>query len=162
MSALTNRPTLESVRTTPIDEIAKLPPEHLSLLQEDADAALDAAKQLKDWIAGAIALRYGDRASATRRAVGKDTGTVRFEDGDVTVIADLPKRVEWDQAQLAALVERIRATGDDPAEYIDISFRVAERKFSAWPEAIRKAFEPARTVKAGKQSISLVLAEDAR
>src|SRR5690606_8814106 len=50
----------------------------------------------------AVALKYGDRAHATRQAAGKDTGTVRFDDGAVTVIADLPKRVDWDQDKLAA------------------------------------------------------------
>ena len=46
----------------------------------------------------------------------------------MVVVADLPKRVEWDQAQLAALVERIRGEGDDPAEYVDIAFKVPERE----------------------------------
>ena len=67
---------------------------------------------------------------------------MRFDDGDFTVIADLPKRVEWDQGQLAAMVARIRAAGDDPAQYVDVTYRVPERKYAAWPEAIRKGFEP--------------------
>ena len=114
-----NRLRLEDIRTTPIGEIATLPADHLALLQEDAEAALTAAKTTAEWIAGAIALRYADRAQAARRTENKDTGTVRFEDGSVTVVADLPKRVDWDQRALAAVVERIRAAGDDPSEYID-------------------------------------------
>ncbi len=74
---------------------------------------------------------------------------MRFDDGGVTVVADLPKKVEWDQEQLAATVERIRASGDDPAEYVDLAFKVPERKYGAWPGHIRTAFEAARTVKAG-------------
>ena len=38
--------------------------------------------------------------SQCRAEAGKDTGTVRFVDNDFTVIADLPKRVKWDQAKL--------------------------------------------------------------
>jgi hypothetical protein len=91
-------------------------------------------------------MKYGPQAAEARRAAGKNTGTVRLIDGDVTVVADLPKRVEWDQAKLAAMVERIRAAGDDPAEYVEISFKVAERHCAAWPAAIRQGFEPARTV----------------
>ncbi len=91
MSALTNRPTLESIRTLPIGEIAALPADLLVLLQEDAEAALAAAKTTAEWIAGAIALRYADRAQAARRAENKDTGTVRFEDGSVTVICRTAK-----------------------------------------------------------------------
>ena len=91
---------------------------------------------------------------------GKDTGTVRLVEDGVIVIADLPKRVDWDQAQLAALVERIRAEGDDPAEYVDTAFKVPERKYAAWPSAIRAAFEDARTVKTGKPVFKLSLAKE--
>ena len=160
MSALTNRPTLESIRTLPIGEIAALPADLLVLLQEDAEAALAAAKITAEWIAGAIALRYADRAQAARRAENKDTGTVRFEDGSVTVVADLPKRVDWDQRALAAVVERIRAAGDDPVEYIDVAYKVSERKYTAWPENIRAAFAPARTVRTGKATFTLTLKPD--
>ena len=105
----------------------------------------------------AIALKYTDRAVMARMEASKDTGTVRFDDGAVTVIADLPKRVDWDQAQLAQLVERISAAGDDPTEYVDVSFKVAERKYAAWPESIRQTFEPARTVRTGALKVKLEL-----
>jgi hypothetical protein len=71
------------------------------------------------------------------------------------IVAELPKKVEWDQARLAALVERIRASGEDPAEYVELSYRVSERAYAVWPERIRSAFEPARTVRTGKPSFRL-------
>lgn len=157
-----NRPSLDDIRTMPIGAIAALPAAHLALLQDDAEAALAAAKTLRDWLDGAIALRYADRANTLRREQGKDSGTVRFADGDVTVAADLPKKAEWDQAQLATLIERIRAGGDDPSDYVDISYRVPERKFAAWPARIRDAFAPARTVRTGKPTFTLTLIEDHR
>ena len=156
-----NRPCLDDIRTMPIGEIAALPAEHLVLLQEDAETALTAAKNTAERIAGAIALRYADRAQAARRAENKDTGTVRFEDGSVTVIAELPKRVDWDQRALAAVVERIRAAGDDPSEYIEITYKVPERKYTAWPESIRASFAPVRTVRTGKATFTLTLKPDA-
>ena len=155
-----NRPRLEDIRAMPVGEITKLPAEHLALLQGDAAAALEAAKRLKDWLDGAIALRYAEQATRLRQQHGKDTGTVRFEDGDVTVVADLPKKVEWDQQQIAALVSRIRETGEDPADYVEISFKVPERKYSAWPGPIRQAFASARTVRTGKPTFSLDLKEN--
>ena len=155
----TNRPQLEMIRNLPVGEIAQLPAEHLALLQEDAAAALEASKKTKDWIDGAIALRFADRAQALRREGGKDTGTVRFDYDGVTVVADLPKRVDWDQALIADLVERIRAGGDDPGQYVEIAIKVPERKYTAWPDHIRRQFEPARTVRTGKPSISLLLGE---
>ena len=130
--------------------------EQLAHLHEEADAALKAAKTLKDWLDGAIGLRYGERASQARVAMAKDTGTVRFADGAVTVVADLPKKVEWDQARLAALVETIRAEGENPTDYVEITFGVSERAYGAWPESIRRAFTPARTLKTGKQTFRLL------
>jgi hypothetical protein len=157
MDAPANRPRLGDLPTIPIGEIAALPADLLAMLQEEAEEAAKAARQLADWLNGAIALRYGDRAATARRAEGKDSGTVRLDDGEVTVIADLPKKVEWDQARLTQLVARIRAGGDDPAEYVETSLRVSERKYAAWPASIREGFEAARTVKPGKPTFRLTL-----
>lgn len=152
-----NHITLDDLRRMQIGEIVALPAEQLALLQEATDANVRSAKAISDWLEGAIALKYTDRAVMARMEASKDTGTVRFDDGAVTVIADLPKRVDWDQAQLAGLVERISAAGDDPAEYVDVSFKVPERKYSAWPEGIRQNFEPARTVRTGTLKVKLEL-----
>ncbi|WP_149539336.1 hypothetical protein [Siccirubricoccus phaeus] len=156
-TAIHNRPTLDSVRQMPLGDIAALSADQLALLQADAREAADGAKRMLDWIEGAIAIRYEQHAIAARAQAGKDTGTVRFEDGPVTVVADLPKKVEWDQRRLAALVEQIRAGGEDPSEYVEVSFKVPERAYVAWPERIRQAFEPARTVRTGRQTIRLTL-----
>ena len=144
----------------PIGEIAELPAPMLALLQEEAEEAVKAARHLADWLNGAIALRYGDRAAAARRAEGKDTGTIRLDDGEVTVIADLTKRVDWDQSELATLVAAIRAEDGDPSEYVDTAYKVPERKYAAWPRHIRTAFERARTVKSGRPSFKLTLREE--
>ena len=145
-----NRPRLGDIRTMPIGEIAALPAYVLALLQGEAEESVKAARHLADWLNGAIALRYGERAAAIRLTEGKDTGTVRFDDGDCTIVADLSKKVEWDQTQLATLVSAIRAEYGDPAEYVDTVIRVPERKYAAWPRHIRTAFERARTVRPGK------------
>ncbi|CAM5772594.1 hypothetical protein BMIN10S_03973 [Bosea minatitlanensis] len=148
--------TLDAIRTMPVGEIAVLPANVLAILQQDADAALKNAKTLKDWLDGAIALKFGERARQARATLGKDTGTVRFSDGAVIIVADLPKKVEWDQGRLAALVETIRASGEDPTQYIEIRLEVSERAYGAWPDAIRRAFEPARTLKTGKPTFRLL------
>jgi len=162
--SIPNRPTLNALPNMAVGDIAGLPADQLVLLQEEADEALRFAKLVRDWLDGALALKYGDTAAKARQADGKDTGTVRFDDGAATVVADLPKKVDWDQAQLAALVERIRAEGDEPTEYVDIAFKVPERKYAAWPSAIRAAFQSARTVRVGKPSFKLKPSngEDAR
>ena len=156
-AARRNHPTLDDMRLLPIGQVIDLPAEHLALLQEEVRSRLDTAKRALDWIEGAIAMRYEQRAIGARAAAGKDTGTVRFQDGNVEVTADLPKKVEWDQRRLAALAEQIRAGGEDPGEYVEVSFKVAERAYSAWPERIRNAFEPARTVRTGKPTYRLTI-----
>jgi hypothetical protein len=151
-----NRPTVQDLPDLPPQEIAALPPDVLAALQQESEAALKQAKAAKARLDGALALKYGAQAAEARREAGKDTGTVRFADGDITVVADLPKRVDWDQAKLADTVARICAAGDDPAEYVETSFKVAERNYAAWPRAIREGFEPARTVRPGQLTIQLL------
>jgi hypothetical protein len=152
-----NRPCLDDMLRLPVDEVLALPAAQMALLQEDAASALDEAKRNRDWIESVIAARYGQRAVALRAEQRKDTGTVRFIDGDVSIVADLAKRVEWDQARLAAVVDRIRAAGDDPTEYVDVTYKVPERAYTAWPEHIRTAFTAARTVRTGKATFKLTL-----
>jgi hypothetical protein len=150
-----NRPTLESIRHTSVGELLTLPAEHLALLQQHAREAVEAAKRTQDWIEGVIARRYADRAAEARRAAGKDTGTIRLQDGEVEIVAVLPKKVAWDQPKLAEAVATLRGWGEDPADYVTTELRVPEARFTAWPPRIRALFEPARTVAAGRPSYSL-------
>lgn len=76
------------------------------------------------------------------------------------ITADLPKKVEWDQTRLAEITRRIAQSGDDPKQYVEISYRVSETKFNAWPETLKSAFEAARTVKSGKPSYRLALVKE--
>jgi hypothetical protein len=160
MAPLSNRPLIADLPNMPVGEIAGLPADQLALLHGEAEAAVKSAKMVLDRLDAALALRYADPAQALRREQGKDTGVVRFEDGPVTIMADLPKRVDWDQKQLASLLTRIRESGENPAEYVDITIKVPERKYAAWPSHIRAAFEPARTVKTGKPAFALTLRDD--
>ena len=160
--SIPNRPNLTDLLHMPVGAVVALPADNLALLQDEADEALRFAKLTKDWIDGALAVKYADAANAARQAAGKDTGTIRFLDDTVTVIADLPKKIDWDQALIAEIIERIRAGGDDPAEFVEISFKVPERKYTAWPESIRATFAPARTVKTGKQTFRLTINNEGR
>ena len=157
--SIPNRITLDDISGMEIGAIAALPVEHLAQLTGEAREALERAKRVKDWIDGAIDLKYGARATEARRQAGKDTGTVRLADGDHVVIADLPKKVRWDQGRLAALVAEIRAGGDDPAEYVCTEYTVSERAYGAWPSSISAAFAPARTIEAGKPSYRIEIKE---
>ena len=122
-----NTPTVDDLPGLGLQDIAQLPVELLAILQRDVDERIKRDKAAKARLDGALTVRYATRAADERQAAGKDTGTIRFDDGDFTVVADLPKRVDWDQDRLAAMVERIRA-----------------------------GFEPARTVRPGALKIEIV------
>ena len=159
---ISNHITLADIHRMPVGQIAALPADQLALLKGAADEQLTQAKSVADWLDGAISLKYADRAQDTRQVAGKDTGTIRFEDDGVTVIAELPKRIDWDQALLAQIAENIASAGEDPAEFIETKLSVSERKYGALPESWRKGFEPARTVRTGKPKFRLVLNEEVR
>jgi hypothetical protein len=85
---------------------------------------------------------------------------VHFDDGNVRITADLPKKIEWDQTRLAEIARRISESGDDPKQYVEITFRVSETKFNAWPDTLKSSFNAARTVKTGKPSYRLALIKE--
>ena len=152
-----NLVTPDKILATPVSELADQSSVSLFRLKNDAADFLAAAKAIVEHIDRALDLKYVDRAHQLRLAASKDTGVVHFDDGNVRVTADLPKKVEWDQALLASLDARIAANGDNPREFIEVSYRVSETKFSAWASALREQFIPARTVKVGKPSFRLAL-----
>jgi len=69
--------------------------------------------------------------------------------------------VSWDQPQLAAIAQRIAASGERVEDYLDVEFSVPESRFNNWPTALRSQFEAARTVKPGKPSFRLTFTEEA-
>ncbi|MDN2578911.1 hypothetical protein [Aquibium sp. ELW1220] len=152
-----NTAPLDELVHLPIAEIVALPAVELARLQQDADEALRKARLTVAWLDGALIQKYAERAKAARADAEKDFGVARFTDGDVTVVADLPKKVEWDQRDLADLVERIKAEGEDPRDYVEVSLKVSERKYGSWPPHIRNAFEPCRTVHPGKETFQLIV-----
>lgn len=145
-----NLPKFDDLDRLSIGEIADMPSELLFALQEAAVTETARIKRLKDRFEAALAQRYGAATEAERATQGKSSGTVRIEDAGVVVIADLPKKVTWNQDRLAAMAARIAASGDDPTEYLEIAYRVSERRFGAWPEAMRDGFAAARTETTGK------------
>ena len=150
-----NTPSVDDMLNMPKGELAQMPVDLLAALQAELDHASKTLKAATTKFSSALEVRYGTRAAEARRACGRDTGTVRLVDGDYTVMADLPKRVEWDQAQLAQIAAKIADSGEDPAEFVDTALKVSERKYAALPEAWRKGFEPARTVKVGTLKVTL-------
>lgn len=145
---------ITALDTLSVRSLAELPPDDLVALQQESADSLALARKRCAHIAEAIDEKYRDAAQAARHAAKKDTGIVRFTDGDYTIVAETKKSVHWQQNQLAALRDRIAAEGDNPATYIvtETKLTVREAAYKDWPEEVRRAFEPCRTVMAGKPS----------
>jgi len=150
-----NTPSVDDMLNMQTGELAQMPVELLAGLQAELAHATKQLRMATARFNTALEVRYATRAAEARRACGKDTGTVRLADGDYIVVADLPKRVDWDQLKLAQIARNIADSGDDPGEFIDTKLTVSERKYGALPEVWRKGFEPARTVKVGALKVSL-------
>ena len=150
----------DQVLATPAGKLAEQSSESLFHLKNDAADLLSAAKAIVEHVDHALDLKYSARAKELRLAAGKDTGVVHFDDGHVRVTADLSKKIDWEQKQLAEIVRRIASTGDDPTQYVEITYRVSEAKFSAWPETLKSAFASARTLKTGNPGFRLALIQE--
>jgi hypothetical protein len=158
--SIPNRIHADDLRRMSISEIAALPVEQQAMLQASIHQRLEDCKKLKSRLDAALDHRFGQRARNVRSSHGKDTGTIHFEDGPITITAKLPKRVKWDQSKLADIIETIRLEWrEDPAQYVKTELKVSEAAYSAWPEVIRELFRPARTVATGKPSYLLEIAK---
>lgn len=138
---------LSELETLPLAEIVKL--------ESRVDAADATVRHYKQILQSVKHHRFSQRAQQLRQQAGKTTGTVRFEDDGFTVVADLPKRAEYDQRKLKDAVEALRKWGEDPEDYVSLEIKVSETKYGAWPPAVRELFEPARTLKTGKPTYKL-------
>lgn len=153
-------PTLNNIPT--VDQIAaneallaELDLETIALLIDDAKHRAQVSTKVSRALQGEVEFRLKDRISEAYRAKGDDTGAVHVvADGCAIEITRL-KKVEWDQAQMEATAERIRAAGDDPRQYLKIAYSVSEAAYQSWPDFIRAQFEPARTVVPGSTSVKL-------
>ena len=148
---------VDQILAIPAGDLAEQSSDTLFTLKNDAAERLTNAKAAAEHIDRALTLKYSERAHRLRLEAGKDTGVVHFDDGHVRITADLPKKVEWDQKQLANISSRIAASGENPAQYIEISYRVSETKFGAWPDSLKNSFVAARTLKTGKPDFRLAL-----
>ena len=152
---MSNRVTLAQLREMSMQEVNLLPIDQLATLLEDVATARTETAAASALLQEVIDQRFSAEADFRRRQDGKDTGAVSFAIDDFVIRADLPKKIEWDQAKLAEAVEVIKGWNENPAEYVNITFTVPEARFAAWPETIRKVFEPARTVGVGRPTYKI-------
>lgn len=140
-----------------VAQIAALPSAQLQEAHTNLLALQAMVKSVLERMHTALEQRYAEQAHAARLANGRDFGVCHLNDGELRVSVDLPKKVSWDQTQLAVIAARIASAGDRVQDYIDVDYSVSESRFNNWPPALKEQFAAARTVKPGKPSYRLAL-----
>ena len=138
-----------------VSQLAALPPAQKHEIDKNLDAAIDWLKKARTKFDAALDQCYGEQARTALRESGRDFGTAHISDGPLHLKFELPKRVSWDQKQLAEIAERIVASGEKVECYLDIKLSVSESRFTNWPPALQQQFAAARTVDSGKPSFTL-------
>lgn len=134
-----------------------------SIAQEDIGQLYDAwkkscswasqSRKTKQWIEGAILLKYQEQFLAKRLRLNKESGVVHLEDGNIKISCNIPKKVKWDQDELTQIVQRLIDLGVDYSEYIKIAYSVKENNFNSWPKDVQEIFRPARKFGLGSPSL---------
>lgn len=146
---------LDEIGQLSMAELDALPIAELDSRIKQIGEVRDTARHYEAALHSTLNRRFAERAQQLRQEAGKTTGTVRFEVDGYVVIADLPKRPEYDQMKLKDAVEALRKWGENPEDYVGMEIKVSESKYNAWPPAVRHLFEPARTLKTGKPSYKI-------
>ncbi len=126
--------------------IRDLPLETLRALQQFLATTKSELANLSAILQAGLEMTYAEQARAQLLAQGKDTGTTHLEVGDYDISVEIGKDLSWDAKGLADLVNKIAASGGNPAEYVTVKYSVSEAKYKSWPQHLREPFEALRTV----------------
>ena len=140
-----------------VSQLANLPPAHLVEADANLDQLIDWAKKTRAKLDAALSQRFGEQGRTALRDSGRDFGTARISDGPLHIKFELPKKVSWNQKQLAEIAERIVSAGEKVEAYIDVKLIVSESRYINWPPALQQQFAAARTVEPGKPSFTFSL-----
>lgn len=133
-------------------EVAALPTPVIQAAFDGVEANIKRLSEVKKMLTRAVEIKFADDITSM------GTGTLTIERENTLIKVTRPKSVTWDQGMLSNLHEEIaRQWNDDPSEYMQAKYSVREDAYNGWPSALRKRFEPARTVKAGATSLKFAI-----
>lgn len=148
-------PELQAIINMPMSELSAKSGEALLALVDEAEALMEQARVLREWLESAIACKYVYKATSLRGELQQEFGLVQFEDGQVKVTSEVPRAVTWDQKKLNAIARLIREQGEDPEELMEVQYSVSDARFDQWPEVIQNSFRPALTIRQGRPNYRL-------
>jgi hypothetical protein len=144
-----------------VSQLANLPPAQLAEADANLDHLIDWAKKTRTKLDAALDQRFGGQGRTALHDSGRDFGTAHISDGPLHIKFEMPKKVSWNQKQLAEIAERIVSSGEKVEGYIDVKLAVSESRYTNWPPALQQQFAAARTVEPGKPSFTLTIEGDA-
>lgn len=150
----------EQLTAMTVADIQALPLPQLQEVQTNLAQLADWLKASQAKVHTAMQRRWSEPEVAARQAAGKDFGVIHLQEGGLRISVDVPKRVSWDQQQLAAIAQRIAAAGERVQDYLNVEYAIPEARFNNWPEALKSQFASARTVKPGKASYAIQNTEE--
>ena len=145
-----------------VSQLASLPPAQLVEADANLDHLIDWATKTRTKLDASLDQRFGEQGRIALRDSGRDFGTAHISDGPLHIKFEMPKKVSWNQKQLAEIAERIVSSGEKVEGYIDVKLAVSESRYTNWPPALQQQFAAARTVEPGKPSFTLTIEGDAQ
>lgn len=132
------------------DELAKI----IADIKE-AKAIIAAATSGKARLEGELMAKLGDQVQAQLADKDYGTGTANVVAAGHKIKVVVSKKVSYDQQGLKALAETLASRGEEPSEYLDIKYGVAEGAYKNWPSSLQALVEPHRTVEHSKPTITI-------
>lgn len=103
------------------------------------------AQHMRKRINMALELRYDAQIEQASNQLSGSPSQFRIDDGDLQIDVSQSKSVDWDQAILSQIAERMTAAGDRVQDFMQVEYSVAETDYAKWHPLLRAAFLPART-----------------
>jgi len=144
-NAVRNHVTLSDLIRMDEKELLAIPTDQLFLLTGELDELKARLESAQYRVRRIFDLKYGDTAEGER--VG-DHGRVRIPDGDFVIISDVRKDVKYDQKGLRSVLKKLKEEGEDIRDYVDVTYKVPEKKYQAWPRGVRAIFDGCRQERA--------------
>lgn len=122
---------------------------------KEAKAIIAAATAGKARLEAELMAALGDQVQSQLAGNDYGTGTANVVAAGHKIKVVVSKKVSYDQQGLKALADTLAARGEEPSEYLDIKYGVAEGAYKNWPSSLQALVEPHRTVEPSKPTITI-------
>jgi hypothetical protein len=153
-----NMKNLSVIETSSAKEISQLEVYDLMDLSDQVAKLTSHAKEMKEKLEDGLNLKFSEAVKNNLRSENKDTGTTRFFDGAFQIIAEVPKKVTWDQEKMEELIKRI--PDERRKAMVKITYAIEERKYAELPHEYQELFREARMITPGKIRYQINLGEN--